>query len=46
MSALFQMYGSELAKAIGIHTAYVLVSVSIGFALGLLLGPGLESPRP
>ncbi len=38
MSALFDMYGGELAKAIGIHTVYVLVSVAIGFALGLLLG--------
>ncbi|SFP40302.1 osmoprotectant transport system permease protein [Oscillibacter sp. PC13] len=38
MSALFHDYGSELISAIGIHTAYVLVSVAVGFALGLLLG--------
>ena len=38
MSALMNTYGAMLAKAIGIHTVYVLVSVAIGFALGLLLG--------
>ena len=38
MSSLMNTYGAMLAKAIGIHTVYVLVSVAIGFALGLLLG--------
>ena len=38
MKALFDTYGAMLLKAIGIHTAYVLVSVAIGFALGLVLG--------
>lgn len=38
MSALMETYGSMLVKAIGTHTVYVLVSVAIGFALGLLFG--------
>lgn len=38
MKALLDTYGAMLLKAIGIHTAYVLVSVAIGFALGLVLG--------
>ena len=38
MTALFQTYGAMLAKAIGIHTVYVLGSVACGFCLGLLLG--------
>ena len=38
MTALFQTYGAMLAKAIGIHTVYVLVSVACGFCLGMLLG--------
>ena len=38
MRALFDTYGAMLAKAIGIHTVYVLVSVACGFCLGLLLG--------
>ena len=38
MKALFDTYGAILIKAIGIHTVYVLVSVTIGFALGLALG--------
>lgn len=38
MSELFATYGGMLAKAIGIHTVYVLVSVAIGFLLGLTLG--------
>ena len=38
MTSLFETYGSMLAKAIGIHTVYVLVSVACGFCLGLLLG--------
>ena len=38
MTALFETYGAMLAKAIGIHTVYVLVSVACGFCMGLLLG--------
>jgi osmoprotectant transport system permease protein len=38
MSALVSAYGAMLVKAILIHTGYVLVSVTIGFALGLTLG--------
>ena len=38
MRALFDMYGAALVKDIGIHSLYVLVSVAIGFALGLVLG--------
>ena len=38
MRALFDMYGAALVKDIGIHALYVLVSVAIGFALGLVLG--------
>ena len=38
MRALFDTYGAMLAKAIVIHTGYVLVSVAIGFVLGLVLG--------
>ena len=38
MTALFETYGAMLAKAIGIHTVYVLVSVACGLCLGLLLG--------
>ena len=38
MKALIDTYGLALLQAIGIHTAYVLVSVLIGFALGLVLG--------
>ena len=38
MRALFDMYGAALVKDIGIHTLYVLVSVAVGFALGLVLG--------
>ena len=37
MRALFDMYGAALVKDIGIHTLYVLVSVAIGFALGMEL---------
>ena len=38
MRALFQTYGVMLAKDVGIHTLYVLISVAIGFFLGLILG--------
>jgi osmoprotectant transport system permease protein len=38
MSALFQDYGGMLLKAIGVHTVYVLIAVTVGFAVGLLIG--------
>ena len=38
MRALFDTYGTMLARAIVTHTVYVLVSVSVGFLLGLVLG--------
>ena len=38
MKTLLALYGATLVKAIAIHTAYVLVSVAIGFVLGLALG--------
>ena len=38
MRALFDTYGAMLARAIVTHMVYVLVSVSIGFLLGLVLG--------
>ena len=38
MRALFDTYGAMLGRAIVTHTVYVLVSVSIGFLLGLVLG--------
>ncbi len=38
MSGFFADYGGMLVKAIGIHTIYVLISVAIGFLLGLVFG--------
>lgn len=38
MKAIFDTYGKMLFEAIYTHVAYVLISVSIGFVLGLLLG--------
>ncbi len=38
MKEFFDTYGMLLLKAVGIHTMYVVVSVLIGFTLGLLLG--------
>ena len=38
LRTLFQDYGAELVTAIGQHTAYVVVSVAIGFVVGLLAG--------
>jgi len=38
MRTLFDTYGAMLAKAIAVHTGYVLLSVAIGFVLGLVLG--------
>ena len=38
MAAIFHTYGAMLGTAILIHTGYVLISVAIGFCLGLVLG--------
>lgn len=38
MGAILETYGSSLAKAIGTHLIYVVVSVAIGFVIGALLG--------
>jgi osmoprotectant transport system permease protein len=38
MRELINTYGLALLKALGIHTVYVLVSVAIGFAIGLVVG--------
>ncbi|MDD3347668.1 ABC transporter permease [Oscillibacter sp.] len=38
MRGLLDTYGALLVKAVGVHTVYVLVSVAIGFALGLAFG--------
>lgn len=38
MKAVFDTYGAMLGKAIVTHTVHVLVSVAIGFLLGLVLG--------
>ena len=38
LRTLFHDYGAELMTAIGQHTVYVLVSVAIGFIVGLLAG--------
>ena len=38
MTDLLHTYGPMLLKSISTHTVYVLVSVAIGFALGLFLG--------
>ena len=38
MSEIWSTYGGDLARAIGIHLVYVLVSVAIGFIIGALLG--------
>ena len=38
MTELIQTYGLPLLRALGIHTAYVLISVAIGFIFGLILG--------
>jgi osmoprotectant transport system permease protein len=37
-SKLIDMYGLSLLRNIGIHLMYVVVSVGIGFFLGLILG--------
>ena len=38
LKALFADYGAKLLQAIGYHTLFVVVSVAIGFAVGLVLG--------
>ena len=38
IQTLFADYGAELLTAIGVHTVYVVISVIIGFAVGLVLG--------
>lgn len=38
MKHVFETYGGMLLEAIGTHIVYVLISVSIGFVGGLLLG--------
>ena len=38
MMELMHTYGAMLAKAVLVHTGYVLVSVAFGFLLGLALG--------
>ncbi len=38
MSVLLRNYGPMLAKAIAVHTAYVLAATACGLLLGLLLG--------
>lgn len=38
MSAFFSLYGMKLLQATGIHLAYALISVSIGFLVALTLG--------
>lgn len=38
MGAIFETYGSSLAKAIGVHLIYVVVAVAIGFIIGTLGG--------
>ena len=35
MRILIDTYGGALGKAVVVHTGYVLVSVAIGFLLGL-----------
>ncbi|MEA4965567.1 MAG: ABC transporter permease [Oscillospiraceae bacterium] len=38
MRALLETYGAALLEAIGVHTLYVLISVAVGFLLGLAFG--------
>ena len=38
MMTLLQTYGADLIKAICEHTIYVLISVAIGFSVGLVCG--------
>ena len=45
MMTLIQDYGADLLRAIGLHTIYVLISVVIGFAAGLVFGILLSRDR-
>ena len=38
LQSLFADYGAKLLQAIGYHTLFVVVSVAIGFSVGLVLG--------
>lgn len=38
MMELIHTYGLSLLQAVGVHTLYVLISVAIGFSLGLIFG--------
>lgn len=38
MTDIINTYGISLLKAVGVHTLYVLISVSAGFVLGLVSG--------
>ena len=38
MQTLMDTYGSMLLDAIGTHMLYVIVSVALGFTVGVLLG--------
>lgn len=38
MREFFSVYGGMLVRAVGVHIVYVLVSVAVGFVLGLALG--------
>ncbi len=38
LQSLFADYGAKLLQAIGYHTLFVIVSVAIGFSVGLVLG--------
>ena len=38
MTELIKTYGAPLLRAIGTHTLYVMISVTAGFALGVVLG--------
>ena len=44
MMTLIQDYGADLLRAIGLHTIYVLISVVIGFAAGLVFLPYIFIP--
>lgn len=38
MKAFFDVYGAKLIEAVGVHVFYVLISVTIGFLLGVTFG--------
>lgn len=45
MTELINTYGAQLLRAIGVHTFYVLTSVTLGFFLGVLFGILLSRAR-